>query len=61
VPKSPVARIGTPDAETVFNRHPVGYRKSFVLYLWVRATADWSDAQAFRAQLQPPYAPKVAL
>jgi hypothetical protein len=31
-----------------------------VLYLWVRATASWEDEAAFRAQLAPAFAPKVA-
>jgi len=32
-----------------------------MLYLWVRATANWSDESAFRAQLDPAFAPKVAV
>jgi hypothetical protein len=30
-----------------------------VLYLWIRATASWSDERAFRAQLDPAFASKV--
>jgi hypothetical protein len=32
-----------------------------VLYIWVRATADWADVEAFRAQLRPDFEPKVEL
>jgi hypothetical protein len=32
-----------------------------VLYLWVRSTASWSDEAAFRAQLDPAFARKVAV
>jgi hypothetical protein len=32
-----------------------------VLYLWVRATANWPDEQAFEAQLDPAFAGKFAL
>ncbi|MBY0276741.1 hypothetical protein K2Z84_15475 [Candidatus Binatia bacterium] len=32
-----------------------------MLYLWVRATASWADEQAFRAQLDPAFAAKVAV
>jgi hypothetical protein len=32
-----------------------------VLYLWVRSTASWSDEVAFRAQLDPAFASKVAV
>jgi len=32
-----------------------------VLHLWVRATANWADERAFRAQLDPAFEPQVAL
>jgi hypothetical protein len=31
------------------------------IYIWVRATADWSDEAAVNAQLPPAFAGKVAL
>lgn len=30
-----------------------------MIYVWIRATLDWSDEVAFRAQLAPAFAPKV--
>ena len=32
-----------------------------MLYLWVRATANWEDERAFLAQLDPAFKPKVEL
>ena len=31
------------------------------IYIWIRATTDWSDEAAFNAQLRPAFAGKVAL
>ncbi len=30
-----------------------------MIYVWIRATLDWSDEAAFRAQLAPAFVPKV--
>jgi hypothetical protein len=32
-----------------------------VIYIWVRETVDWANEQAFRAQLDPAFAPRVDL
>jgi len=35
--------------------------KPMPIYIWVRATTDWSDEAAFNAQLHPSFAGKVQL
>ena len=32
-----------------------------MIYVWVRRTLDWRDEEAFRAQLEPKFAPRVDL